>query len=236
MIPGRQGSDMLISGANAFAQKYNGKGIKVDVSVNQLIPGTKYFSDICIEVSKTSTGPLLIPEGKFYFDYTDLDFVYRSPEFINVVSNKCFDMIGNAVVLSDKYQTNRFLTSKKNKFISEGMRVPLTDALINACNKIISLKLAGFNLRLISDDECESVEQRFENALLSGRCDVVVSDIVGVGPTGPGPIATAHEILEENDAQIKVTKIYVPGEFVSQSNVNARSIPIKMKRWIHIVG
>jgi hypothetical protein len=96
--------------------------------------------------------------------------------------------------------------------------------------------LVGVKLELISTDDLESVEHRFENAILSGRCDVIADFESGM--TGPGPISTAHKILNENDAKIKTTRIWVSGEFVSQSNVNGRSIPIgiKMGKWVYIVG
>lgn len=233
----QHGSEILIKGAEIFAKRYNGNGATVTVHRDQLIHGTNHIADICIEITESQG---LLQNKKYYFDYTNLEFIYRSPEFINTIINKCFNIdLGNPV-LSSKYRTNKYITTKRDKFIPESRRVQLTDTLINVCTKIASLKLEGIKLDLISDDGVESIDQRFEHAIFTGRCDRIL-DGKNARCTDcsvyRGSIDTAYDILEENGSTIKIRKVYVSGEFVSYTIVDNKSLPVRIKegRYIYVV-
>ncbi len=184
----------------------------------------------------------------YYFDRVDLPSYLTSPEILTVIANKVFIRKSNELVLKDEYQQRRYLAPNDDPLMEDGMCIPLTDELLSICTKYIEFQkgIIGNKNRYgpngvkeryypLGNSPYETLEQRIENAIISGRSDRVL----GQGATGPGVEHTVGIILKENNKSIKSCNVLI-GSFSklnsdkSNGDGSYRKIS-KYERWVRVV-
>lgn len=146
------------------------------------------------------------PRGIYLFDIIDLPLELRIPELIEYICCRCFILREGEFVLKRKYDEKRYIAPKSQPFLNKSLCVPLTDDLIKICKKTLILKEnIGSNYYyygILGLDSTESLKQRIDNLMGSGRCDRELPNVEGC--TGPCVADTVYKILQqEYNPQIK---------------------------------
>lgn len=149
--------------------------------------------------------------GIYLFDVVDLPLEIRSPEFINVILNKCFEKDENDnLVLKSEYERKRYLAPESNPLLDRKLCVPLSDELIKVCIRHYKYNgKSNYHYGVLGTKAFESLSERIDNKLGTGRCDRVYSTY---GATGPCMEDTALKIMKENGksskTKLKTARVY----------------------------
>ena len=158
-----------------------------------------------------------IKPGNYYFELVDLPQYLRSPELIEIIVNTCFN---RERTLKAKYDEFPYLAPKSDQLLNKDDCVYLSGELINVCQRFLEIKDMSVETNYLKDcekrcyfgvigsDELETLEQKVENFLLTGRADRVCKfELVNFGPE-----LTCGKILKEYGKEIK-TAVVLNGSF-----------------------
>ena len=158
-----------------------------------------------------------IKPGNYYFELVDLPQYLRSPELIEIIVNTCFN---RERTLKAKYVEFPYLAPKSEPLLNKDDCVYLSGELINLCQRFLEIKNMSvetnylkdsekrYYFGVIGEDDLETLEQRVENFLLTGRVDRVCK----FEGAKSGPEFTCGRILKEHGKEIK-TVVVLNGSF-----------------------
>ena len=177
----------------------------------------------------------------YYFESVNLPSYLVSPELLEIIINRVFikipgscqsencSRVEHEFILRSEYESYPYLGPNNSMMYSSDLCIHLSPTLLYCCRKYIESKYHSRYYCILGYTEVESLEQRMENFIVSGRADRVISRGSCMGPTGPCEQDTVYRILKENGKYVKTANV-LQGSFDSFGGVKA-----VQDRWIRVV-
>jgi hypothetical protein len=216
----------LVTGAEQWKEVYSDLPQKISISESWKVPYTDYSVDLAIKIDNDnySLGRDRFQMGTYLFDFVEGGPELRSNEFLTLVRDTCFENVDGDLTLKPQYKYYPFLCSKIPHH-----EVFLSPRLLNAIKKIDLLEKMGYKYALLGVDAMETVSDRIENKIVSGRCDRLYS---AYGASGPCEEASALTIMTDYGIKLSTKRVYFPGKIIIQPDGTERKIMGTWKRAI----